>query len=296
MGHSSKCELPFWKNASVLFKNFTLHYKPQCEHSAGNFIARIFIVAFFVGLVGSVLGGLSLFLFILLFSTLTAFMIVMITSPPVEYTSVEHKPEQHNAHYAHGVEVDSMDYHELPHIATVAPKVKDHFVNGGKAIETFVNGGKAIETFVNGGNAIGSVQPVHEPTGMSEVDAFPYSGPALPDYTPPTSRNPFMNILVDEMKYNPNRPHAAPVDNSIVKQTMDDYFRVQWFSDPTDVFGKNQGQRQFVTQPSTTVPNDQGSFANWLYKIPGKTCKEGGREACLGGTDGATIPWLNHSS
>jgi hypothetical protein len=33
-----------------------------------------------------------------------------------------------------------------------------------------------------------------------------------------------------------------------------------------------------------------------LYKIPGKTCKEGGREACLAGTDGGPIPWLNMAS
>jgi hypothetical protein len=111
--------------------------------------------------------------------------------------------------------------------------------------------------------------------------------------TLPSPRNPFMNVLIDEIKYNPDRPEAAAVDHPSVKQTLDDYFRIQWFSDPTDVFGKNQSQRQFVTQPSTTVPNDQGSFANWLYKIPGKTCKEGGREACLPGTDGSPVTWLN---
>jgi len=101
---------------------------------------------------------------------------------------------------------------------------------------------------------------------------------------------------VDEIKYNPDKKEAAQVDGSLVKQTLDDYFRIQWFSDPTDVFGKNQSQRQFVTQPSTTVPNDQGSFADWLYKIPGKTCKEGGREACLAGTDGGAVTWLNQKS
>ena len=37
-------------------------------------------------------------------------------------------------------------------------------------------------------------------------------------------------------------------------------------------------------------------FASWLYRIPGKTCKEGGREACLAGTDGGPIPWLNQAS
>ena len=109
----------------------------------------------------------------------------------------------------------------------------------------------------------------------------------------PSPRNPFMNVLIDEIKYNPKRPQAAPVDSPIVKQTLDEYFRVQWFSDPTDVFGKSQSQRQFITMPSTTVPNDRDSFQNWLYKIPGKTCKEGGRAACVGGTDGAVVPWLN---
>jgi hypothetical protein len=47
---------------------------------------------------------------------------------------------------------------------------------------------------------------------------------------------------------------------------------------------------------STSIPNDVDSYQNWLYKIPGKTCKEGGREACLPGTDGGVLPWLNSDS
>ena len=111
--------------------------------------------------------------------------------------------------------------------------------------------------------------------------------------TLPTPRNPFMNVLVDEIKYNPNRPEAKSVDDPVVKSTLDDYFRVNWFSDPTDVFGKSQSQRSFVTMPSTTIPSDRESYQNWLYKIPGKTCKEGGREACVSGSEGAALPWLN---
>jgi hypothetical protein len=125
-------------------------------------------------------------------------------------------------------------------------------------------------------------------------DAAPYSGPALPEYTPPAARNLFMNVLLDEIKYNPDRPPAAPVDNPIVKQTFDDYFKIQWFSDPTDIFGKSQSQRQFVTQPSTSVPNDQKSFQEWLYKIPGKTCKEGG--FCTNqGSAGTPYPWMGEN-
>jgi hypothetical protein len=78
-----------------------------------------------------------------------------------------------------------------------------------------------------------------------------------------------------------------------VRTTLDDFFRVQWYSDPTDVFGRNQNQRQFISQPVTSIPNDQKSYQEWLYKIPGKTCKEGGRTACLPGTDGGPVTWLN---
>ena len=125
-------------------------------------------------------------------------------------------------------------------------------------------------------------------------DVVPIQKPrALTDTTYPTDRNPFMNVLLDEIKYNPTRPAAAEIGEKNVKITLDDFFRVEFTSDPTDVFGRTQSQRQFITMPSTTVPNDQDSYQNWLYRIPGKTCKEGGREACLPGTDGGKLPWLN---
>jgi hypothetical protein len=111
----------------------------------------------------------------------------------------------------------------------------------------------------------------------------------------PNSKNPFMNVLVDEIKYNPKRPQAISIMDPLVTIGLDDFFRTQFVNDPTDVFGKTQSQRQFYTNPSTTVPNDQGSYQDWLYKIPGKTCKEGGREACSAstGSSGGLIPWLS---
>lgn len=117
-----------------------------------------------------------------------------------------------------------------------------------------------------------------------------------PAETLPTARNPFMNVLVDEYKYNPLRPGAASVTDPSVRVTLDDFFRVQWTADPTDVFGRSQSQRQFITMPSTSIPNDVESLRNWLYLIPGKTCKEGGRDACLPGTDGGAVTWLNQDS
>lgn len=264
-----ECEPPFWKDIQVIFRDFTLEYKPNCVHSPWNFAVRLLFLSLFVGVLASVIGGVSAFLTTILFGMLTAIVIIFMSNRDNEESK------------------DWDTYHKLPYIVNVDP---DGYLSplNGKGF------GGGSEGFVNGGSAPGSVQP--NPSGFVEVDASPYSGPMLPDYTPPRARNLFMNVLLDEIKFNPGRPEAAPVDNPTVKQTLDDYFRVQWFSDPTDVFGKNQSQRQFVTQPSTTVPNDQGAFADWLYKIPGKTCKEGGREACLPGTDGGPVTWLNQDS
>ena len=36
----------------------------------------------------------------------------------------------------------------------------------------------------------------------------------------------------------------------------------------------------FIQIPGNRVPNDQGSFAQWLYGTP-PTCKEGNQIACL---------------
>jgi hypothetical protein len=128
----------------------------------------------------------------------------------------------------------------------------------------------------------------------SSKNAMPTDGIlAFQDETSECVKNPFHNVLVDQIKYNPTRGPAPDITTTQRKIDLDEFFRVQWYSDPTDVFGKNQSQREFVSAPVTTTPNDQKSYQEWLYKIPGKTCKEGGAENCYGGSDGAALPWLN---
>jgi len=290
--HTDHCELPFWRDPMILFRQFTLEYRPTCSHSPFNFTARLVILSLFVGIIGSLWGGLSLLMVGLVFGLLTAMVIIMTT--PMAYEKRGNREDREDREDREPEE----KWHTLPFQAVVNPSthVKKHPHHEKQMAQQAQQAQqKVTEHFVNGGADPRSVQPTASPIGMS-IDAFPYSGCPLPDHTPPTSRNPFMNILLDDIKYHPQRPAASPVDQPDVAQTMDDYFRIQWFSDPTDVFGKNQGQRQFITQPSTTVPNDQGSFADWLYKIPGKTCKEGGRAACQSGSDGGVLPWLSHSS
>jgi hypothetical protein len=152
-----------------------------------------------------------------------------------------------------------------------------------------------IPTFVS----LGKIQSGQDISG-SEAEGFlnennptKECSSASASQTKEGMRNPFNNVLVDEYANSPTRERAADITTTESKVALDAMFRTQWYSDPTDVFGKTQSQRIFITNPVTTIPNDQGSYQDWLYKIPGKTCKEGNPEACYGGTEGAVMPWLN---
>lgn len=113
----------------------------------------------------------------------------------------------------------------------------------------------------------------------------------LQDRTNPTAANPFMNVLISEISSNPKRGAAASVQEPRVQNELDTYFDTMFYADPGDAFGHTQSQRQFVTMPSTTIPNDQGSFQDWLYRTPGQSCKEGNLAACNFDTGDAAIPW-----
>jgi hypothetical protein len=277
-----ECEPPFWVDPTILYSDFNLQYVSECEHQVWNFIVRLIFIAIIIGAIGSAFAGLNAFIVSSLFAVITAFVIITTSFYGKKGGSIgrQHKWGK---------------YRELPFEEVVQPHIT---VANNKSLRKATTSDPVPylapmkEGFKNPiqSNEVGAV------IGIEEVDGYAYTGPSLPDYTPPTARNPFMNVLLEEYKYNPQRPEAAPVNDPVVKQTMDDYFRVQWFSDPTDVFGKNQSQRQYITQPSTSIPNDRDSYQNWLYKIPGRTCKEGGREACLPGTDGSPVTWLNQDS
>jgi hypothetical protein len=249
------CEPPFWKDPLGFLTNFNFSYTPACEDQIWNFIARLLIVAVLVGGLGSTVCGLMSFAVCILLAMIFGTVIIMTTQPPKQKAQAQAQTKE--------------AFVDLPD----TPEIKKVYTGSYQRIVNRITGVDSQTSY---------------------TDSAPYSGPALPEYTPPTARNLFMNVLLDEYKYNPDRPAAAPVDDAVVKQTFDDYFKIQWFSDPTDIFGKSQNQRQFITQPSTSVPNDRKSFQNWLYKIPGKTCKEGG--FCNNqGSAGAQYVWMGEN-
>ena len=105
------------------------------------------------------------------------------------------------------------------------------------------------------------------------------------DYTNPQENNPMMNVLLPEISYDPNRSEAAPAYNPEVEKDLNnktkdyvvdttfgdgtkkqqEYIRRKLFSDIGDNYSFDFGMRNFYTNPNTTIPNDQGGFANFCF-------------------------------
>ena len=84
-----------------------------------------------------------------------------------------------------------------------------------------------------------------------------------------------MNVLLTDYQDDPKRQMACQTESSkVVKQNVEDNFNTNLYKDVSNVFNKKNSQRQFYTNPSTTIPNDQKNFANWLWEFQ-KLVKKG---------------------
>jgi len=109
----------------------------------------------------------------------------------------------------------------------------------------------------------------------------------------PTSNNPFSNVLLTDYDYNPNKKPAPPAFNDKINEEIKTETKRminEINSDQPDITKKlykdlgeelefEQSLRQFVSNPSTTIPNDQTSFAEFCYGSM-VSCKEGNLFAC----------------
>tara|TARA_Y100000389_G_C17471316_1_gene531432 strand:- start:1137 stop:1760 length:624 start_codon:yes stop_codon:yes gene_type:complete len=91
-----------------------------------------------------------------------------------------------------------------------------------------------------------------------------------------TFHNPFMNPSVYDISNNPNKPDACNIE----KVDMNSNFYEGVFRSTNDIFDKESSLRQFYTVPSTSIPNKQKEFAEWLYN-EGPSCKEGNYDRCV---------------
>jgi hypothetical protein len=96
----------------------------------------------------------------------------------------------------------------------------------------------------------------------------------------PTPNNPFMNVLITDYTDNPNRPPACSYNDTDAKQASDKYFNYNLYKDVEDVWERRNSQREYVTMPGTTIPNDRDSFMKWCWKTT-YVCKDGDLNYCL---------------
>jgi hypothetical protein len=93
----------------------------------------------------------------------------------------------------------------------------------------------------------------------------------------PNTNNPFMNPLVYDSR---TRDRACDSVKPETQEQIEYEYNKYCIKDISDIYNHNSGRRQFYTVASTTYPNNQGAFANWLYKTP-PTCKEGNGAQCI---------------
>ena len=96
----------------------------------------------------------------------------------------------------------------------------------------------------------------------------------------PTQDNPFMNPTLVNTNDENSLESCSSYNNKGIQRDIENKFNKDLYRDINDIFGKNNSQRQFYTVPGKSNPNDQTTFAEWLYKTP-PTCKEGNGLQCI---------------
>jgi len=100
-------------------------------------------------------------------------------------------------------------------------------------------------------------------------------------FTNPTKKNPMMNVLMSDYKYDPKKKRAAPSYNNNIRREINQAAKPQGklFKDLGDSLAFENTMRNFYSMPNTTIPNDQKAFAEFCFGEM-TSCKEGNTDAC----------------
>ena len=94
-----------------------------------------------------------------------------------------------------------------------------------------------------------------------------------------TPDNPYGNILPTEYG-NGSRKNVIDYQNAKNVEKVKENFNINLYKDINDIFGKNNSQRQFMTNPVQTIPNNRHDLLKWCYSKP-VTCKQGNGDQCV---------------
>jgi hypothetical protein len=116
---------------------------------------------------------------------------------------------------------------------------------------------------------------------------------AVPTYQQPTPENPFGNVMVTDYEDNPHKLSAPPASHVVVQNLIQQTAKQmvqevnpgqpnigdKLFRDINEQLSFEQSMRPFHSNAATTIPNDQGAFAQFCYGDM-ISCKEGNLVAC----------------
>lgn len=108
-----------------------------------------------------------------------------------------------------------------------------------------------------------------------------------------TSTNPFSNVLLTDYNFNPNKKPAEPAFNENIiddinkntKQMVQELnptisnVQSKLYSGLGDQLRFEQSQQRFISNPATTIPNNDKAFKDFCYGSM-ISCKEGNPFAC----------------
>ena len=96
--------------------------------------------------------------------------------------------------------------------------------------------------------------------------------------TKPTKDNPFMNPSLLDLTYGATESGGAcPISDNMEK--VDELYDSTMYKNADDIYNRTSSNRQFYTVPGSSIPNDQNTFANWLYNR-GPSCKQNNGVQC----------------
>jgi hypothetical protein len=114
----------------------------------------------------------------------------------------------------------------------------------------------------------------------------------------PKSTNPLSNVLLPEIDFNPNKLPAPPTSSENTKNAILESAKQmvaeanpgqpdivdKLFNNLGDKLVFEQSLQPFISNPATTIPNDQTAFAEFCYGNM-ISCKEGNQFACARNLD-----------
>jgi hypothetical protein len=236
-------------SGTIFNLNYALKIFPESTMTYPEKINSLVRLSIYIGLILGLFYSNYLFLYIPIITMALTYLLYIFRLDQLEFTRAQQGP---NAN-----------------LNSITNKQLNTLKN--KNISQFSNVG------VGCGRGVGGVGSMNDLDNMNIEEGDFKAMLNIKTCTKPNTNNPFMNPLVYDSR---TRDMSCDSVKPEIQNQIEYEYNKYCIKDISDIYNHNSGRRQFYTVASTTYPNNQGAFANWLYKTP-PTCKEGNGAQCV---------------